>query len=170
MPVKLTGRKNEAFIMRIGRYESSEGSNVGTAITFLLIGLGAGALAGLLLAPKSGKALRRVQRLCHQGAFDHTANEQQRDGLAGFTSADCFHRCEHCDLLWQNSAVSEAGIPAIERHERRDRISQLPARDFLRNRNAGVAERSAQRVDERRIRQCSPVQRQRVGLQRRGRR
>jgi len=45
--------------MRIGRYESSEGTNVGTAITFLLIGLGAGALAGLLLAPKSGKLLRR---------------------------------------------------------------------------------------------------------------
>ena len=42
-----------------GRYESSEGSTVGTAITFLLIGLGAGALMGLLLAPKSGKQLRR---------------------------------------------------------------------------------------------------------------
>ena len=45
--------------MRSGRYESSEGSNVGTAVTFLLIGLGAGALAGLLLAPKTGKQLRR---------------------------------------------------------------------------------------------------------------
>lgn len=45
--------------MRSGRYESSEGSNVGTAITFLLIGMGAGALAALLLAPKSGKQLRR---------------------------------------------------------------------------------------------------------------
>ncbi len=45
--------------MRIGRYESSESSNIGTAIAFLLIGLGAGALAGLLLAPKSGKQLRR---------------------------------------------------------------------------------------------------------------
>jgi gas vesicle protein len=49
--------------MRIGKYESSDSSNVGTAITFLLIGLGAGALVGLLLAPKSGKALRRdIQR------------------------------------------------------------------------------------------------------------
>jgi gas vesicle protein len=45
--------------MRIGKYESSESSHVGTAITFLLIGLGAGALTGLLLAPKSGKLLRR---------------------------------------------------------------------------------------------------------------
>jgi len=45
--------------MRIGRYESSEGSDIGTAITFFLIGLGVGALTGLLLAPKSGKQLRR---------------------------------------------------------------------------------------------------------------
>ena len=42
-----------------GRYESSQSSNIGTAITFLLIGLGAGALVGLLLAPKTGKQLRR---------------------------------------------------------------------------------------------------------------
>jgi gas vesicle protein len=49
--------------MHIGKYESSEGHNIGTAVTFLLIGLGAGALVGLLLAPKSGKALRRdIQR------------------------------------------------------------------------------------------------------------
>ena len=33
-------------IMTTGRYNSSEGSHIGTAITFLLIGLGAGALAG----------------------------------------------------------------------------------------------------------------------------
>ena len=43
----------------MGKYESSDHNTVGTAITFLLIGLGAGALAGLLLAPKSGKHLRR---------------------------------------------------------------------------------------------------------------
>lgn len=46
--------------MRIGKYESSsESSNVGTAITFLLIGLGAGALAALMFAPKTGKQMRR---------------------------------------------------------------------------------------------------------------
>jgi len=44
---------------RSGRYESSQSSNIGTAITFLLIGLGAGAMVGLLLAPKTGKQLRR---------------------------------------------------------------------------------------------------------------
>lgn len=44
-----------------GRYESSSdnGGHIGTAITFLLIGLGAGALMGLLFAPKTGKQLRR---------------------------------------------------------------------------------------------------------------
>ncbi len=56
--------------MRIGKYESSENSNVGTAITFLLIGLGAGALAGLLLAPKSGKQLRRDLRNSYDDAKD----------------------------------------------------------------------------------------------------
>lgn len=45
--------------MRTGRYESSEGSSAGTAVTFLLIGLGAGALIGMLFAPKAGRQLRR---------------------------------------------------------------------------------------------------------------
>jgi gas vesicle protein len=56
--------------MRIGSYESSENSNVGTAITFLLIGLGAGALAGLLLAPKPGKQLRRDIKRGYDDAKD----------------------------------------------------------------------------------------------------
>jgi len=56
--------------MRIGRYESSESSNLGTAITFLLIGLGAGALVGLLLAPKSGKQLRRDLQRGYEDAKD----------------------------------------------------------------------------------------------------
>ena len=54
--------------MRSGRYESSEGSNVGTAVTFLLIGLGAGALAALLLAPKTGKQLRRELKRGYEDA------------------------------------------------------------------------------------------------------
>ncbi|HEY1679852.1 MAG TPA: YtxH domain-containing protein [Candidatus Sulfotelmatobacter sp.] len=56
--------------MSSGRYASSEGNNVGTAITFLLIGLGAGALAGMLLAPKSGKALRRDLQRGYEDAKD----------------------------------------------------------------------------------------------------
>jgi len=51
--------RERGFFMRFGKYESSDNSNIGTAITFLLIGLGAGALAGLLLAPKTGKQMRR---------------------------------------------------------------------------------------------------------------
>ncbi len=81
--------------MRIGRYESSEGGNVGTAITFLLIGLGAGALVGLLLAPKSGKALRRDLQRGYEDARDklgdwadeargrvHEAGERVRDAAS----------------------------------------------------------------------------------------
>ena len=57
--------------MRLGRYQSSEHSNnMGTAITFLLIGLGAGALAGLLLAPKTGKQLRRDLKRGYEDAKD----------------------------------------------------------------------------------------------------
>lgn len=56
--------------MRIGKYESSENSNVGTAVTFFLIGLGAGALAGLLLAPKTGKQLRRDLKRGYEDARD----------------------------------------------------------------------------------------------------
>src|ERR1700757_2602245 len=46
-------------MMRYGNYESSEGSTLGTAVTFLLIGIGAGALIALALAPKTGKQFRR---------------------------------------------------------------------------------------------------------------
>ena len=45
--------------MSSGRYESSDNTTVGTAVTFLLIGIGAGALAALVLAPKTGKQFRR---------------------------------------------------------------------------------------------------------------
>ena len=56
--------------MSFGRYESSEGSSVGTAITFLLIGLGAGALVALALAPKTGKQFRRDLKRGYDGAKD----------------------------------------------------------------------------------------------------
>jgi len=56
--------------MRSGSYESSEGSSVGTAITFLLIGLGAGALVALALAPKTGKNFRRDLKRGYEEAKD----------------------------------------------------------------------------------------------------
>jgi len=49
--------------MREGKYKASEqGSQAGTAVTFLLIGLGAGTVVGMLLAPKTGRQLRRDLR------------------------------------------------------------------------------------------------------------
>src|SRR6266704_6888152 len=53
--------------MREGKYESG-GSNVGTAITFLLIGLGAGAVVGMLFAPKAGRQMRRDLRRGYENA------------------------------------------------------------------------------------------------------
>jgi gas vesicle protein len=55
--------------MRIGKYESSEGT-AGTAITFLLIGLGVGAALGLLLAPKTGRRLRKELRRSYDDALE----------------------------------------------------------------------------------------------------
>jgi gas vesicle protein len=54
--------------MREGKYESDQGSTVGTAITFLLIGLGTGAVVGMLLAPKAGRQMRRDLRRGYDNA------------------------------------------------------------------------------------------------------
>jgi gas vesicle protein len=56
--------------MRIGKYETSEMCTTGTAVTFLMIGLGAGALIALLLAPKSGKQMRKDLRRKYDDARD----------------------------------------------------------------------------------------------------
>jgi len=57
--------------MKVGKYEVSESkSNVGTAVTFLMIGLGAGALIALLIAPKTGKQMRRDLRKRVEDARD----------------------------------------------------------------------------------------------------
>jgi gas vesicle protein len=56
--------------MRIGKYESSSKSNVGTAVTFLMIGVGAGALIALMLAPKTGKQMRKDLRKRYDDARD----------------------------------------------------------------------------------------------------
>ena len=55
---------------RFGDYQPSDRSNVGVALTFLFIGLGAGALAALLFAPKSGKQVRRDLRRRYEDARD----------------------------------------------------------------------------------------------------
>jgi gas vesicle protein len=55
--------------MRIGKYESSD-SNAGTAVAFLFIGLGVGAALGLLLAPKTGRQLRKDLRRSYDDALE----------------------------------------------------------------------------------------------------
>ena len=54
----------------MGKHESDESSHVGTAVTFLLIGLGVGAALGVLLSPKSGKQIRRDLRRSYQDALE----------------------------------------------------------------------------------------------------
>src|SRR3989442_13693178 len=56
--------------MRTGNYEASDRNSVGTAITFLLVGIGAGALVALLLAPKPGRQLRKDLRRAYKDAVD----------------------------------------------------------------------------------------------------
>jgi gas vesicle protein len=67
--------------MRSGRYESSDNNNVGTAVTFFLIGLGAGALAALVLAPKTGKQFRRDLKRGYEDARETLQDwsEEARD-------------------------------------------------------------------------------------------
>jgi len=55
---------------RFGNYRASDRSTVGTALTFLFIGLGVGALAALLFAPKTGSQMRRLLRRKYDDAVD----------------------------------------------------------------------------------------------------
>jgi gas vesicle protein len=67
--------------MRFGRYESSDNNTVGTAVTFFLVGLGAGALAALVLAPKTGKQFRRDLKRGYEDARETLQDwgEEARD-------------------------------------------------------------------------------------------
>jgi gas vesicle protein len=55
---------------RFGDYRPSERSTVGTAVTFLCIGLGVGSLVALLLAPQSGRKTRNMLRRRYEDAFE----------------------------------------------------------------------------------------------------
>ena len=60
---------------RFGDYQPSDRSTASTAVTFLFIGLGIGALAALLFAPKSGRQMRKLLRRKYEDA------REQADGL-----------------------------------------------------------------------------------------
>jgi gas vesicle protein len=68
--------------MRIGKYEGSD-SSAGTAVAFLLIGLGVGAALGLLLAPKTGRQLRKDLRRSYDDAMETVSDwsDEARDRL-----------------------------------------------------------------------------------------
>ncbi|HZQ91622.1 MAG TPA: YtxH domain-containing protein [Terriglobales bacterium] len=70
---------------RIGEYQPSERNSLGVALTFLLVGIGVGAVTALLLAPKSGKQLRRDLRRRY---------EDTREAMDEFTdqARDMFER------------------------------------------------------------------------------
>jgi gas vesicle protein len=51
-----------------GEYQQSESGNFGMGLTMLFVGLAAGALIGLLLAPKTGKQMRRSLRRTYEDA------------------------------------------------------------------------------------------------------
>ena len=55
---------------RYSDYQPTDHSHIGLALTFLFIGLGAGALVGLLFAPKTGKQLRRTLKRKYEDARD----------------------------------------------------------------------------------------------------
>ncbi len=51
-----------------GEYRRSERRNVNMTLTLLFVGVALGALAALLLAPKTGKQMRRTLRRKYEGA------------------------------------------------------------------------------------------------------
>lgn len=65
---------------RFGEYQASERNAVGTALTFLFIGLGVGALAALLFAPKTGKQMRRMLRQRYDDALEGAEDLVERGG------------------------------------------------------------------------------------------
>jgi len=59
-------------------FEREERSTWGLGITMLLIGVGAGALAGLLLAPRSGRQTRKMLRRRYEDTME-TLNDQAEE-------------------------------------------------------------------------------------------
>ena len=66
---------------RFGLYEGSDrGSQIGTALTFLFIGLGIGAVSALLFAPQSGDKTRKAIRRKYEDAVDSVEDWAEHAG------------------------------------------------------------------------------------------
>ena len=66
---------------KFGVYERDDrGSSVGTALTFLFIGLGIGALSALLFAPQSGEKTRKLIRRRYEDAVDTVEDWTEQAG------------------------------------------------------------------------------------------
>jgi hypothetical protein len=63
--------------MRVDHHESSENSQFGVAVTFLLMGLGAGALLALLATSKTGRRFRRTMRRRYEDAREAVGDWKQ---------------------------------------------------------------------------------------------
>jgi len=102
--------------MSSGRYESSDNTSLGTAVTFLLIGIGAGALAALVLAPKTGKQFRRDLKRGYEDAKETGPGLDRR-------SQGPRPRCEGTCTRWRpNAGASFAD-------DLREKAEPLAARD-----------------------------------------
>jgi gas vesicle protein len=63
---------------RYGEYQASNRGTAGTAISFLFLGLGVGALAALLLAPRSGRQMRKLLRRKYEDAIEQADDLLER--------------------------------------------------------------------------------------------
>ncbi len=65
---------------RMGDYRPSDKSSGATVLTFLLIGIGIGAVTALLFAPKTGKQMRKMVRRKYEDAKDAMDDMGDRAG------------------------------------------------------------------------------------------
>ena len=73
---------------RYGDYRPSEGGGMGTALTFLFLGLGVGALVALVMAPTTGRKMRRTLRRHYEDAREAVGEFSDTAGKAFERGAD----------------------------------------------------------------------------------
>jgi gas vesicle protein len=76
---------------RQGDYQPSDRSTASTAITFLFIGLGIGALTALLFAPRSGRQMRKLLRRKYEDAVEQADELLERGTELFERSSDFAH-------------------------------------------------------------------------------